>query len=60
MDIDISESDLAFEEEVLRNPYKLKGWLRYLDHKRDSPVRTVSVIYERALRSLPGSYKLWH
>ncbi|KAJ2555709.1 Pre-mRNA-splicing factor SYF1, partial [Coemansia sp. RSA 1878] len=56
MDIDVSESDLAFEEEVLRNPFKLKGWLRYLDHKRDAPVRAVSVIYERALRSLPGSY----
>ncbi|KAJ2502139.1 S-methyl-5-thioribose-1-phosphate isomerase [Coemansia sp. RSA 1972] len=32
MDINFSESDFAFEEEVLRNPFKLKGWLRYLDH----------------------------
>ncbi|KAJ2828003.1 pre-mRNA-splicing factor syf1 [Coemansia erecta] len=59
MDIDISEADLGFEDEVLRNPYKLKGWLRYLDHKQNATARTQSIIYERALKSLPGSYKLW-
>ncbi|KAJ1942578.1 pre-mRNA-splicing factor syf1, partial [Linderina pennispora] len=59
MDIDISDNDLGFEQEVLREPFKLKGWLRYLDHKRDGPARTLSIIYERAVKNLPGSYKLW-
>ncbi|KAJ4833904.1 hypothetical protein Tsubulata_032938, partial [Turnera subulata] len=36
--------DLMYEEEVLRNPFSLKMWWRYL----------------RALKALPGSYKLWH
>ncbi|KAJ1740184.1 pre-mRNA-splicing factor syf1 [Coemansia sp. RSA 1085] len=58
MEIDISDADLAFEEEVLRNPYKLKGWLLYLDHKNTTP-QALTIIYERALKSLPGSYKLW-
>ncbi|KAJ2369138.1 pre-mRNA-splicing factor syf1 [Coemansia sp. RSA 2610] len=60
MDIDISDLDLQFEDDVLRAPYKLKAWLRYLDHKHDAPARSVSVIYERALKHLPGSYKLWN
>ncbi|KAJ2849005.1 pre-mRNA-splicing factor syf1 [Coemansia brasiliensis] len=58
MEIDISDADLAFEEEVLRNPYKLKGWLNYLDHKKPTP-QALTIIYERALKALPGSYKLW-
>ncbi|KAJ2451831.1 pre-mRNA-splicing factor syf1 [Coemansia sp. RSA 2336] len=58
MEIDISDADLAFEEEVIRNPYKLKGWLLYLDHKKPTP-QALTIIYERALKSLPGSYKLW-
>ncbi|KAJ2870689.1 pre-mRNA-splicing factor syf1, partial [Coemansia aciculifera] len=59
--IDITDDDLRFEEEVLREPYKLKGWLRYIDHKRasNSGGRSVTVLFERALKRLPGSYKLW-
>ncbi|KAJ2427538.1 pre-mRNA-splicing factor syf1, partial [Coemansia sp. RSA 2531] len=60
--IDITDDDLRFEEEVLREPYKLKGWLRYIDHKRASNSgggRSVTVLFERALKRLPGSYKLW-
>ncbi|KAJ1914014.1 pre-mRNA-splicing factor syf1 [Coemansia sp. S17] len=60
--IDITDDDLRFEEEVLREPYKLKGWLRYIDHKRASNSgggRSATVLFERALKRLPGSYKLW-
>ena len=41
-------------------PLQLKCWLRYLDHKaKASPVVRFQ-IYERALKQLPGSYKLWY
>lgn len=43
----------------MRNPYSLRGWLRYIDHKRTGTLQELTFIYERALRELPGSYKLW-
>ncbi|KAJ2780556.1 pre-mRNA-splicing factor syf1 [Coemansia javaensis] len=60
MDIDISDEDLRFEEEVLQAPYRLKGWQRYIDHKRGGAARALSMVFERAVGKLPGSYKLWH
>ncbi|KAJ2523305.1 pre-mRNA-splicing factor syf1 [Coemansia sp. RSA 1939] len=60
MDIDIKDEDLPFEDELQREPYKLRSWLRYIDHKSQTPTsRTLNIIYERAVRQLPGSYKLW-
>ncbi|PIA13530.1 hypothetical protein COEREDRAFT_104057 [Coemansia reversa NRRL 1564] len=59
MEIDLSETDIRFEEEVQREPHKLKGWLRYIDHKNTTGVQ-LTMIYERAIRQLPGSYKLWN
>ncbi|KAK9729646.1 pre-mRNA-splicing factor syf1 [Basidiobolus ranarum] len=55
----ISEEDIAYEEDLLRNPYTLKSWLRYLDHKSNSSLQHKIFIYERAVKELPGSYKLW-
>ncbi|XP_059311494.1 uncharacterized protein LOC132063080 [Lycium ferocissimum] len=55
-----SQDDLLYEEELLRNPFSLKLWWRYLVARADSPFRKRAVIYERALKALPGSYKLWH
>ncbi|XP_058749837.1 uncharacterized protein LOC131622821 [Vicia villosa] len=55
-----SEDDLVYEEELLRNPFSLKLWWRYLIARTDSPFKKRCVIYERALKALPGSYKLWH
>ncbi|KAJ6852087.1 pre-mRNA-splicing factor SYF1 [Iris pallida] len=55
-----SEDDLPYEEEILRNPFSLKLWWRYLIARSRSPFAKRSVIYERALKALPGSYKLWH
>ena len=37
----------------------MKSWLRYLDHKRGAPAPERIFLYERAVRQLPGSYKLW-
>uniref|UniRef100_H2YVK1 Suppressor of forked domain-containing protein n=1 Tax=Ciona savignyi TaxID=51511 RepID=H2YVK1_CIOSA len=55
-----NEDDLPYEEEILRNPYSVKCWLRYVEHKEGSPAKEVNIIYERALKELPGSYKLWY
>ncbi|MED6174847.1 hypothetical protein PIB30_072883 [Stylosanthes scabra] len=55
-----SQDDLLYEEEILRNPFTLKLWCRYLIARSESPFKKRFVIYERALRALPGSYKLWH
>ncbi|KAJ2031463.1 pre-mRNA-splicing factor syf1 [Coemansia sp. S610] len=60
--VDITEDDLRFEEEVHREPYKIKGWQRYIDYKQESKSngRPVTILFERALTRLPGSYSLWH
>jgi len=55
-----SEEDLPYEEEILRNPYSIKCWLRYVEHKESSPTKELNLVYERALKKLPGSYKLWY
>ncbi|CAG2107967.1 unnamed protein product [Medioppia subpectinata] len=61
-----SGDDLPFEEDILRNPYSVKHWLRYVQQKKDTTATTagadpmvVNMVYERALKELPGSYKLW-
>ncbi|KAI8608801.1 hypothetical protein BC830DRAFT_915174 [Chytriomyces sp. MP71] len=46
-------------EECIRTPHYLKAWLFYLDHKANASLKARSFIFERALLSLPGSYKLW-
>ncbi|RZF38032.1 hypothetical protein LSTR_LSTR006431 [Laodelphax striatellus] len=60
MELVFNEEDLPYEEEILRNPFSVKHWLRYIDHKKDAPKNGVNIIYERALKELPGSYKLWY
>nr|DBA30121.1 TPA: hypothetical protein GDO54_006141 [Pyxicephalus adspersus] len=56
----IEEDDLQYEEEILRNPYSVKCWMRYIEFKQSAPAHTLNLIYERALKELPGSYKLWY
>lgn len=51
--------DIAYEEDILRNPHSLKNWWYYLDFKADAAQEVRNLIYERALRILPRSYKLW-
>ncbi len=48
------ESDLPHEEAILRHPYQIKCWLRYLEHKSTAPKAVINLIYERALKELPG------
>ena len=54
-----NEEDLLYEEELLRNPYNLKMWLRYIAARKDAHARKRYVLYERALQALPGSYKVF-
>ncbi|XP_022667521.1 pre-mRNA-splicing factor SYF1-like isoform X2 [Varroa destructor] len=58
------EDDVAYEEELLRNPYSVRHWLRYAEFKRQRTSKgnrdAVNLVYERALKVLPGSYKIWH
>jgi len=53
-----SDEDLLYEEELLRNPYALRMWWRYLEARRDAPARRRYLLFERALKALPGSYKV--
>lgn len=53
-----SEDDLLYEEELLRNPYSLKMWWRYLQARADASEHRRHLLFERALKALPGSYKV--
>lgn len=56
------DEDMQYEEDCIRNPYSLKSWSRYIEHKTKFCSNWVAIylVYERALKQLPGSYKLWH
>lgn len=47
---------MPYEEEIIRNPYSVKCWMRYLEHKQNAPKSVLNMIYERALKELPGRY----
>lgn len=49
-----------YEDDVARNPYHLNSWVHYVQSKADSAALTRYKIYERAVRYLPRSYKLWY
>lgn len=55
-----NEEDLPYEEEILRNAYSVKHWIRYIEHKKNGSKYVINTVYERALKELPGSYKLWY
>jgi len=54
-----SEVDIGLEDEVARNPYSVKSWLAYTDAKSSAAPAVRYSVYERSLRLMPGSYKLW-
>ncbi|KAK0094102.1 hypothetical protein PV326_011823 [Microctonus aethiopoides] len=55
-----NDEDLPYEEEILRNPYSVKHWQRYIDHLKTTKNGNLNIVFERALKELPGSYKLWY
>ena len=52
------DDDLLYEEELLRNPYSLRMWVRYLEARKDAAQKRRFLLYERAISALPGSYKV--
>ena len=54
--IDISDADYVHEEEIIRNPHNVKTWLRYAEHKQDATFQELNLVYERALKQLPGKH----
>lgn len=51
---------MAFEEDVIRSGQFPKTWLRYINFKAEAPLRIRFFLFERAVKELPRSYKLWH
>ena len=39
------DEDLLYEDELLRNPYSLKMWWRYLAARADAPPKRRAVLY---------------
>ncbi|KAL3319257.1 Pre-mRNA-splicing factor SYF1 [Cichlidogyrus casuarinus] len=59
-DLTFDENDLPYEENLIQNAYNVKAWLRYIEFKKDSPPNVIYMLYERAIKQLPGSYKIWY
>eukprot|EP00854_Cymbomonas_tetramitiformis_P009271 gene9271-10982_t len=59
-ELDLTDEDLLYEEELLRNPFTLRLWIRYLDARKSVTPKRRYLLFERACRALPGSYKLWY
>ena len=57
-DLTPDDEDLLYEEELLRNPYSLRMWDRYIQARKGATVRRRTILFERALNALPGSYKV--
>jgi len=55
----LRETDVAYEQELEQNPYSVRVWFAYARAKANAPQRVRFLIYERAVKELPGSYKLW-
>lgn len=56
----ISENDLIYEQDLLRNPGSIKPWLEYANYKRQhGSLLEQAFVLERACTILPRSYKLW-
>ena len=54
-----SGEDLLFEEELLRTPDSVQLWARYLETRKEPDCPRRRLIFERAVRILPGSYKVF-
>ncbi|XP_069737661.1 pre-mRNA-splicing factor SYF1 isoform X1 [Phaenicophaeus curvirostris] len=59
-ELSFEEEDVQHEEEILRNPFSVRCWLRYIQARHQGPPQRLNLLFERALRELPGSYKLWY
>ncbi|VEU19982.1 DEKNAAC100485 [Brettanomyces naardenensis] len=58
----VDESDLQYEQELLKDPNDQEVWLKYIHHKRitsGAHIQPVLAILNRSVRTLSSSYKLW-
>ncbi|KAL9058076.1 MAG: hypothetical protein Q9162_001938 [Coniocarpon cinnabarinum] len=56
----ISDNDLVYEQDVIRNSRVTKPWLEYISYKRrHGSLLEQAFVYERACTACPRSYKLW-
>ncbi|KAL1976058.1 hypothetical protein VTN31DRAFT_4450 [Thermomyces dupontii] len=56
----ITDGDVVYEQDILRDPYSVKPWLSYIEHKQEhGSLYEQAFVMERACRQLPRSYKLW-
>ena len=60
----ITDQDVAYEQDIQRNPGSVKPWLDYYQFKRSRGNGSGSIleqafVLERAVTTLPRSYKLW-
>ena len=56
----LSDDDVVYEQDVLRDPGSVKPWIAYAEFKlhHGTPLEQ-SFVLERACKALPRSYKLW-
>ncbi|KAI6244079.1 hypothetical protein M3Y99_00078000 [Aphelenchoides fujianensis] len=58
----LEQEDIAYEEDISRNPGTLRPWQRLIEHKiktKADPTQ-IRIAYERALQVFNRSYKLWY
>lgn len=57
----ISDDDVVYEQDILRDPGSTKPWLAYYEFKAQhgGTLLEQSFVLERACNQLPRSYKLW-
>jgi pre-mRNA-splicing factor SYF1 len=55
----VKETDVAYEQELSRNPYNIRVWLSYVESKQEASNEVRYLLFERACKAMPGCYKLW-
>ena len=56
----ISDADIIYEQDVIRNSRVTKPWLEYINYKKQyGSLLEQAFVYERACTACPRSYKLW-
>jgi pre-mRNA-splicing factor SYF1 len=56
----ITDQDVAYEQDIQRNPGSVKPWLDYVRFKKSrGSIVEQAYVFERAVEVLPRSYKLW-
>lgn len=59
-EIAFQATDVAFEDELARNPYSIRVWWSYIQSKQGAPAAVRYLLFERAVKALPGVYKFWN